>query len=721
MRLIAITLLTLIFGSLYSEPENNGLVHIQLNSPVYHDGVLKTDQGGVLEGNKIRIQAQNIYYVKKQANQTENTENEWYVIAEGNLFIRYNGHPFVGEKLEYNFEKSEGRLINGRTQLGCWFVSSHQIDLLPDNSYKLYKTSLTTCESGNSLWEIHIKKGRVHEYDIISATNAQVRVLKVPIFWFPYLKTRFSTLKDLPAYYSFTTGGSQGQRISLRYLAYSSLTMKSYLQLDFWFKKGPSGSAQFDYKSPKGFTTLQSNSFLAYDKQGSHPPTGASPYNMFRQRYVGEFKSRVANKLLIHGQYEYLSDPYILETYFNRYYFLHTMRDTSFEMRINEKVWQSYLRAKVRINRFQTVNQELPIFHFNLKPLPIGNTGLITDASFNIGYLDYVFGSFISNQFTNFRSPRLEIKPRLYLPLHFWGLSITPFGQYIGVGYGQSPRSRPEWNTLGIVGAEANYKLSRIFNNKLRHTIEPYTSYQFMTKPTVNLNNLYFFDFSDAYAKNNQLRWGIRNSLYTKKDGKLKNPFNIDIYTYGFFNNSTIGSFIPRMYVEISTLLPFAFTTFSYAYNFQHNRIDFANVRTAITLSEDFAISFLFMHRSAYDYKKADHDSFLLDVFRPQSQLINSPLSDRRNIAQSKIYWRMLRNLIFEFESRQGWLRINSPPFNEMRFDVTFLLPCNWRFKFSPQRTISPNPGSKYIWRWHFSLQLGGNPPKEMSKPYIFW
>lgn len=721
MRLIFAILFTLVAGYLCCEPEKDRQVQVQLNSPTYHNGILETDQGGVLEGDGIRIQAQKIYYVKTPADQKEGSSKEWSVIAEGNLFVKYNGHPFVGERLEYNFEKREGHLTNGRTQIGCWFVSSNRIDLLPDNSYKLYKTSLTTCESGNSLWEIHIKKGRVLEYDIISARNAQVRVLKVPIFWFPYLKARFSTLKDLPAYYSFTTGGSQGQRISLRYLAYSTLSLKSYLQLDFWFKKGPSGSVQFDYKPPEHPTSFQSNSFLAYDKQGSNPPTGSAPYNMFRQRYVGELKSFIANKLLITGQYEYLSDPYIMETYFNRYYFLHTLRETELEMRVNEKLWLSYLRAKVRINSFQTVNQELPIFHFNLKPLAIGRTGMILDASFNLGYLDYVFGSFVSDQFSNFRSPRLEITPRLYWPLHFWGISLTPFGQYIGVGYGQSPESHPQWNTLGVVGAEANYKLSRIFNNKVRHTIEPYTSYQFMTKPTVDLNNLYFFDFSDAYAKNNQLRWGIRNSIYTKKEGKLKNPFNIDVYSYGFFNNSTIGSFIPRMYVEISTLLPFAFTTFSYAYNFQHNKIDFANVRTAITISEDFALSFLFMHRSAYDYKKADHESFLLDVFRTQAELLSSPLSDRRNITQSKLYWRVLRNLIFEFEARQGWLRVSSPPFNEMRFDVTFLLPCNWRFKFSPQRTISPNPGSKYIWRWHFSLQLGGSAPKKASKPYTFW
>ncbi len=713
--LFTLFLLSSVFG--FAEQDQSGSVHVNLNSPSYQDGVLNTDQGGVLQGDKIRIQAKHIRYVKK----VSNGQVDWKLEAHGNLLVRHNGQAFVGERLDYDFDKQVGTIINGRTQIGCWFVGGGKIHLKSDGSYALEDTSLTTCESGRGIWEIKIKKGTVHERDIITARNAQVRLLKVPIFWYPYFKARLSTLQAVPARYSFTTGGSQGQRVSLRYLAYSNLAIKSFLRFGFWFKKGPDGSFEFDYKAPDHPTTFKANNFLAYDKQARNSPDGAPSTSMFKQRYVGELNSIIANKLHINGQYERLSDAFVLETYFNRYYYLYTLKDTLLELRMHEKLWLSYLRTKVRINRFQTVSQELPLFYFNLKPFQIGNTNLVADASFNVGYLDFVFGSFVDNRFPNFQSSRLEIKPRLYYPLQIGGLTITGKGEYVGVGYGQTPRGRVEWNTLGILSADANYKLSKIYRNKFRHTIEPYTTYEFMTRPTVPFNNLFFFDIDDAYTKINQLRWGLRNSFYTKKEGEIQNPLSVDVYSYGFFNQSTIGTFIPKLYVEITHKLPFMSTTFTYAQNLQHHKIDFANVRTAITLSEDFAISFLFMHRSAFDYKKANHNSFLLDVFHPQATLLASPLSDRRNIAQSKIYWRIMRDLILEFESRQGWLRTNSPPFNEMKFDITFLLPCNWRFIFSPQRTISPDTGAKYIWRWHMSLQLGGRPPKDISKPYIFW
>lgn len=692
-------------------------VNINLNSPSYEDGVLKTDKGGVLEGENIRIQAKHILYVKKEID----GHTEWYAKAYGNLMVRYAKRTFVGESIEYNFESNHGFITQGRTQVGSWFIGGEQIILKPDNTYKVKNTSLTTCESGNSLWQLRLKTGKVEDYDILSAQNVSVKVWKIPIFWFPYLKARLSTLRDVPAYYSFMTGGSQGQQISMRYLAYSSLSFKAYLLTGFWFKKGPYGSVQLDYQAPNHPTRFESHNFMAYDKQAKRSPSGAPPVSMLRDRFYGKFNTKIADKVYINGLYERLSDAFVYETYFNRYYFLYIPKHTHLEVRMHEKIWLSFLRAKVRINQFQTVNQELPILFFSLRPIELANTGLVASFNGSVGYLDYVFGNFVSNRFPNFQSSRLELNPRVYMPVRIGGLTITAEGEYVGVGYGQSRLGHPVWNTLGIVCGEANYKLSKIYSGKLRHTVEPYTSYKFMTKPTVNFNDHYFFDVDDAYVKLNQLRWGLRNYFYLKKKDQITEPLTLDVYSYGFFNNTTIGTYIPRMYVEITQRLPFAFTAFRGAYNFQHNKIDFANVRTAITISEDFAISFLFMHRSIYDYKKANDDSFLLNVFRRQQNLLNSPLSDRRNVIQTKIYWRILRDLILEFESRTGWHRINAPPYNEMWFNVTFLLPCNWRFVVSPQRILSPNSGAKYIWRWKFNLELGGKAPKDMSKPYIFW
>lgn len=717
--LLLLILLSFSLSDLVALDTSDHNVEVHLKSPVYEDGVLTTDQGGVLESEEMRIQAEHITYVKKE------NPSQWHVEAFGNLIVHYQGKTFVGEKLQYDFITQEGSIENGTTQVGCWFIHCKKILLKNDHTYELRNTSLTTCESNRSLWQMHVKKGIIKDHDIISARNMQVRVLHVPIFWFPYFKAKLSTLQDIPAYYSFRTGGSQRQQFSLRYLAYSSQSLKAYLELDYWYAKvgttGPSGSIQFDYKNQTYPLSFQANNFLAYDINARAHDGIPSPFNPFRQRYVGEAKAVIANKLSINVQYEKLSDSQILQTYFNRYYFLHTPRHTQIEMRMQENLWMSYLRSTVRINNFETVVQEFPVFYFNLHPLKLWKTPFITDFTFNVGFLDYVYGNNIDNQYRNYRSPRLEIKPKLYLPIQIKGLTLTPKAEYVGIGYGQSYLGHPIWNSLGILEAEAKYPLSRIYRSKLRHTIEPYSSYMFMTLPTTPFQNHFFFDSDDAYAKINQLKVGLRNYLYLKHNQKVWQPLEIDLYSYGFFNNTTIGSYIPKGYLEITQRLSNFFISMTSAYNFQHQEIDFINVRTAWTISEDLALSFLFMHRSIYDYKKANYQSFLLDVFRSQASLLSSPLSDRRDIVQTKLYWRAMQKVIFEFESRSGWRRINTPPFTEMWFNVTFLLPCNWRLTLSPQRTISPEPGSKNIWRYTMNLQLGGNPPKKMKGPYLFW
>ena len=51
-----------------------------------------------------------------------------------------------------------------------------------------------------------------------------------------------------------------------------------------------------------------------------------------------------------------------------------------------------------------------------------------------------------------------------------------------------------------------------------------------------------------------------------------------------------------------------------------------------------------------------------------------------------------MRDLILEFESRQGWLRTNSPPFNEMKFDITFYFHVTGGLFFLLKELFHPTP-----------------------------
>ena len=681
-------------------------MHLNLSSPTYDDGVIVTTHGGVLESENMRNQAQNITYTKKKL---PNGKLKWHVKASKDHHVKYFQKNFVGESLEYNFETKSGEITQANTQINAWYLSGEKIELTPTGTYKVKNVSLTTCEGPNSLWKIGLHDAQIENHNLVSAHNAFVKIGKVPVFWLPYFRAKLTTLKEIPAFYKFNSGGGAGWRLGLRYNVYSWRRLNVFWQFDYWFRRGPTTSLQFDYKALEHPTTFKANNFVAWNYRNS------APYNIYRNRVTGECKSKIFDRITIDAKYEKLSDEGVIDSYFNKNYFLQTERRTQLEAKMKADYWLGYLRSTIRINKFDTVSQELPILFLNLKPLNVFNSPLILDGTLNAGYLDYIFSDGPTRLFQNYRSPRLELKPRLYLPINLGPLHITPKAEYIAIGYGQSRLSHPVWNNIVNLETEINIRASKYLNQNLKHSVEPYVHYKFLSKPNINFNDHYFFDYQDAYSLLNQLRFGVKQSLFRKSNSKLTLPLSVDVYSQFFFNQGQIGSEIPKMYIDLSSRFSSFYTSICFGQNFQHSQIDYFNARSAMSFSEDFALSVSFMYRSRFHYRKADYNSYLLDVFRSQADLLASPLSDRRNVLQAKIYWRALRDLIIEFESRSGWNRRNLPAYNEYWIHLTFLLPCNWRFTVTPYKTVSD--GWQILWK----IQLGGAPPKEKVKPYIYW
>ncbi|HLB58596.1 MAG TPA: hypothetical protein VJL87_00740, partial [Bdellovibrionota bacterium] len=134
--------------SLFAEGE----LFIDLRNPSYKDGILYTNQGGVVRGEDIRIQAKSIQYIRK--------EGAHRIEAEGDLLIQYKGKAYVGSELEYDFAKQTGIVYEGKTFSSMWYIGGDEIHLKPDGSYKVKHGSITTCENADSTWEL--KASRVN-------------------------------------------------------------------------------------------------------------------------------------------------------------------------------------------------------------------------------------------------------------------------------------------------------------------------------------------------------------------------------------------------------------------------------------------------------------------------------------------------------------------------------------------------------------------------------
>jgi hypothetical protein len=125
------------------------------------------------------------------------------------------------------------------------------------------------------------------------------------------------------------------------------------------------------------------------------------------------------------------------------------------------------------------------------------------------------------------------------------------------------------------------------------------------------------------------------------------------------------------------------------AWNQEEKVVDYCNIRGAFTINAALAFGAEFRHRSRFDWRKADHQNFILDVSRQIDELLISPLSDRRNTILFRLYARIMPGLNCLVQSHHGWGRTNEPAYSEFKVEFFKMLTCSWQLKVAYQYTLN--------------------------------
>jgi len=99
-----------------------------------------------------------------------------------------------------------------------------------------------------------------------------------------------------------------------------------------------------------------------------------------------------------------------------------------------------------------------------------------------------------------------------------------------------------DMRSLFNVGLETSFRAFKVLNNDenafgtgLRHVVEPYTDYTYVPEPNLRPSGLYQFDEIDALDRRNDMRFGVRNRLQTKRNSQVAQIMELDVYTtYSF-------------------------------------------------------------------------------------------------------------------------------------------------------------------------------------------
>lgn len=684
MRIVWITLLCL-GSSLFAE---GGGIHVDLRNPTYKDGALYTNQGGVVrsESQNLRIQARTIRYVRKGSAHT--------LEAKGDLLVQYKGRAYVGSRFEYDLNTNTGVMYNGKTCISSWFAGGDEIRLNADGSYTIDNATLTTCENQDSSWDINARSMKVVRGDMLSASNIRFRLFKVPTFWLPAFKLSLKKFKSEPVFkYELRWDSGLGPRISTRYELYSWNHFALYGRLEYRWKTGWGGAIETDYHPQDCNLYFVTRNYLAKDRLVT------ATEKMQRYRLQGDFKFQSQNeRTLTLACWDKYSDVRMPNDFKSTDFEINQSKITLFYARQREDEFLSSFTLRPRANPFQSMKQDLPSLYVTTRPLEIGK-GLFSLSTLKASYLNFVYSTQLSQSLASYHSPRIEVRERIFRPFYAGSFTFTPYIGGIGIFYGTSPSSNMKW--LGVVsyGARAEARCIRHFE-RYKHQIQPYAEITGLSNPTVGPDSHYIFSIQDGYDRLDQFRIGTRNLLYST--GKKGEPFFIaDVYANAFFQDRKMHTFLPYGYVDLIWRLPSLHITSENGWNFRNQVLQFSNARIQWTVNENVAISLEGRYRSRFDWRKADHDNFILDVSRSESQLLASPLSDQRVTFLTDLFIRFNPFWECRIQSHHGFLRLNEKPYNEIKIDlytwITSCLKARLSFCHSADRGINSVYGEVYL------------------------
>jgi hypothetical protein len=283
-------------------------------------------------------------------------------------------------------------------------------------------------------------------------------------------------------------------------------------------------------------------------------------------------------------------------------------------------------------------------------------------------------------------------------------LTFTPHVAGRAIFYGTSPSQEAKYLGLLDYGAKLNLHGMRQFS-RYKHVIEPYLEYTALTRPTVPPDSHYIFSIQDGYQKIQQIEIGTRHLLFSNKRIGKEASFSANLYANAFLSDPVIPQVVPKIYLWLSWKLPSVHASLHNCYNFRNQIWDFTNARLKWTVNENIAMSLEARYRSKFDWRKGDHENFILDVSRSENELLESPLSDRRITLLSNVFIRLNPFWELQFESHHGFYRlyknhIHEKPYNEFKIHLYTWISSAWKLHFYYGYTLNNH------FDWNVNIQL---------------
>ena len=481
--------------------------------------------------------------------------------ADGNVRIESGGQLWVGDHARYNIYTHHMESGEFRVGRPPFFAAGEAMAW--DLSDKLF-TGGTVYATGDDVsdpaYRIQAEEMRIIPGKSVEMWNAVVWVKGVPVFYFPYYKRNLgrhaNNLNFLPGYRSV-----YGPYLLSTYTWYLDDELDGKVHVDYRTSRGVGAGPDLNLHLGRwGEASLRY--YYLHDlasEKGTNglPNLGVIPEN--RQRFHLGYQATPDTNLNVKAVLDYQTDPLVEHDFLESDYWNNPRPYTFVEVNPYWENWSVDAETTPQVNDFFDQVDRLPDVQLTGFRQEIGTSPLYYDSQSSAGYYRRYFAA--TNSLNNpqyaggradYSAGRADTYHQILLPWTFFdwlnvaprvGGRLTYYSDESGPGGTNATTDRTVFNT----GVDTSFKASQVWpgaTNRflqvdgLRHVIEPSVDYVYVPTPSATPNQLPQFDSDlpsllllpvelpdynniDSIDSQNVIRFGLRNTLETKRDGAV--------------------------------------------------------------------------------------------------------------------------------------------------------------------------------------------------------
>ena len=516
------------------------------------------------------------------ADQVSVNQQSGEVVADGNVHIQSEDQLWAGEHIRYNFKTRQMQAEQFRTGKAPVFIEAEGLHgEITNQLYAATNSVITTDDVAEPAVKIRAKYIKIIPGDKVEAHGATLYVEGVPVFYWPYysrkLGPRANNFNFIPGYRS-----SWGPFLLTGYQFFMGDELDGLMRVDYREKRGVGVGPNLNYHLGR----WGDGTFRYYYMYDQDPGAGGGDPNINpnRQRVDFSYQADPATNLNIKAVVRYQTDTNIVREFFESEYRLDPQPSTYFEI---NRFWQNFsvdTYVQPQVNNFLETQEKLPDVRLNGQRQQLWETPVYYESVTSAGYYRHAYGK------TNgvydgldYEAPRADTYQKLLLPHTFFDwLNVTPrvggrytyYGATTGPGASTDDQSRWVFDT----GAEVSAKASRLWPGAqnslfevdgLRHIVEPSVNYAYIPNPNVygtnlvpqfdsQLPSLRLLPFTmpdynsiDSIQGENAFRFGLHNKLQTKREGRVVNLADWNIYTDWYLHPNTNQTTFSDFYSDL--------------------------------------------------------------------------------------------------------------------------------------------------------------------------